>query len=148
MPHSTGLTDIAFYPLSVSAGLINAVINFVHPQYAAWRSYVAGGVGPGVVSIRHADSLQTSPLEAGVNHYNSDNSDTVTALVAQGKAGLSYNFTQHLAIFGEYRYVYVGSTSFVFGSTVYDTHVATTSWSAKLGAQSHNLGLAGLRWVF
>lgn len=136
------------YPMSVGIGLINAVASFNHSDFAQWHPYVAGGLGLGVVSITSAISTQTTPSEVGVNHYNTDPSATDTAFSSQLKAGLSFDWTEHLSIFGEYRYLYVAATNYIFGSTVYPSHATTSSWDVKFGSQAYNLGVAGLKYVF
>lgn len=136
------------YPMDVGGGLINAIAYFQHTSFPELQPYVGGGIGAGLVSLKNANSLQTAPLEVGINHYNSDPSDSDTAFVSQLKVGLGYNFNAHWSIFGEYRYIYVSSTDFTLGSTVYPTHVATSNWNVKLGSQEYNMGVAGIRCVF
>jgi opacity protein-like surface antigen len=135
------------YPTSIGAGLLNAVIYFNH-QTSAWQPYVAGGVGIGLVSISNAISTQTSPYEPGINHYNSASSASDSALMSQAKVGLNFNWTPHMSLFGEYRYIYVAPTAFTFGSTVYTTHRATSNWDVQLGEQSYNMGVIGVRYMF
>ncbi|MGV3739777.1 MAG: hypothetical protein ACO1N3_00585 [Gammaproteobacteria bacterium] len=81
----------------------------------------------------------------GINHYNSNANSTDTTFAAQAKAGLSFDLTNHISIFGEYRWLYFSNSSYTFGSTVYPTHVATSSWVVNLASQNYNLGAAGIR---
>ena len=45
-------------------------------------------------------------------------------------------------------YLYVGSTTYIFGSTVYPTHVPTTDWTVHFNDMSHHLGVAGIGFRF
>jgi hypothetical protein len=49
---------------------------------------VGAGIGAGVLSISDADSLQVSPREPGINHYNSNRNSSDVTFAAQVKAGL------------------------------------------------------------
>lgn len=135
------------YPMSTGVFLANTVLNFTSANYPGWRPYVGAGIGAAVLSISNANSLQTAPLEANVNHYNGNPNDRVAAFAAQTKAGLNYAFTEHLSVFAEYRWLYIANTKFTFGSTVYPAHAATSSWNANLGAQYYNMGAAGIRFT-
>lgn len=149
--NTTRLTEHLFgtsYPMQSGVGLVNAVMNFTLNNYPQWQPYVGGGIGAAVVSITNAIGTQTSPAEVGINHFNSDPSHSDTAFAAQGKAGLSYQWTPNLSIFGEYRYLYLSATTFMMGSTSYATHAETGPWTVKLGSQSYNLGSAGIRYLF
>lgn len=148
---TTRLTEHVFsltYPMSVGVGLVNAMASFHHEKFARWHPYVAGGIGLAAISISNATSLQKIPLEVGINHYNSDSSDSTGAFAAQAKAGLHFDWTEHVALFAEYRYLYLAGTDYTFGSTVYPQHVATSEWSVKFGSQSYNMGVVGMRYLF
>lgn len=134
------------YPTETGVFLINAVANLNLPSQPMVRPYVGAGIGAGIVSISDAESIQVSPVEAGVNHYNSNPSSLDAAFAAQVKAGLSFHLTQNLDLFGEYRWLYLSSTNHTFGSTVYTGHAATSSWAVKFGSQDYNLGSVGLRY--
>lgn len=135
------------YPMTNDVLLVNAILNFnrgnchVHP-------YVGFGIGSAIESISGANAAQTSPAEANVNHYNSDSSDSDTTFAGQIKLGLSYDITHCIGLFADYRWLYVGNTHFVFGSTVYSSHVPTSSWQVKLNHQHYNSGAVGLRFKF
>lgn len=135
------------YPLKTGVFLANAVLNFNSVNYARWHPYVGAGIGAAVLSIANADSLQVAPLEAGVNHYNGNPNDKVATFAAQTKVGLNFAFSEHLSVFGEYRWLYLADTNFNFGSTVYPTHAPTSSWNANLGSQSYNMGAGGIRFT-
>lgn len=134
------------YSMSAGVGLVNALATFNHPDYVRWHPYVAGGVGAASVAISNASSLQTSPVEA-INHF-STYSASDTAFASQAKVGLSFDCTPHLSIFGEYRYLYLGATNYVVGSTLAAGHVETTSWNLNMGSQSYNMGIGGIRYLF
>lgn len=133
------------YPMSAGVFLANIVLNFNVANYAKFQPYVGAGFGAAVLSISNANSLQTSPLEQGVNHYNSNPNDKSASFAAQSKVGLNFSFNEHLSIFAEYRWLYITNTHFLFGSTMYPTHVPTSSWTANLGDQYYNMGAGGIR---
>ncbi|MFJ1269700.1 outer membrane protein [Legionella lytica] len=137
---------LATYPVNTGVFLINAVANIHLANQAIFYPYVGAGIGAGVLSIADADSLQVSPREPGINHYNSNRNSSNTTFAAQVKAGLSAQLTSHIDIFGEYRWLYLASSHYTFGSTVYPTHAATSSWLVKFGSQNYNLGAVGLRY--
>lgn len=137
---------LSSYPLQTGAFLVNAVANLNLASQPKWHPYVGAGIGAGILSISNATALQTSPPEEGVNHYNSDTSSSDSAFAAQVKVGLNYQFTDNISVFGEYRWLYVSNTDYLFGSTVYSAHAATSSWAVKLGSQNYNLGAVGLRY--
>lgn len=135
------------YPTSAGVFLANAVGNLNLANAPRVHPYVGAGIGAAVLSIRGADALQTSPLEAGINHFNSNPNNSDAVFAGQIKAGLSYDFNENFSIFGEYRYLYLANSSFTFGSTVYATHQTTTNWSVEFASQNYNLGAVGLRYT-
>lgn len=132
------------YPMSSGVGMINAILNFDSQQALRWHPYVGGGVGMGVVSISSATAIQTNPAGVTANQYGSSSSASDTAFATQAKAGLNFDYNEHFKIFAEYRYLYLASTSFMFGSPL-NTALAS-NWSVKLGSQSYNLGVAGIKY--
>lgn len=114
--------------------------------------YVGGGIGAARISLHKADSLQVEPQERGINHFNSNTNDSTWTFAAQAKAGLRYNFGQlfcfchNLHIFAEYRYFYVDSSNFIFGSTNYKTHVPTSPWNVKVKNVSYNAFAVGVQF--
>ena len=127
--------------------LANTVLNLNLANYTNWHPYVAGGIGAAVLSISNANALQVAPLEANVNHYNGNTKDNAAAFAAQTKVGLNFSYNDHLSLFAEYRWLYTADTNFTFGSTVYPTHAATSSWNTHFGAQYYNMGAAGIRFI-
>ena len=110
--------------------------------------YIGGGIGAARVSASGANSLQTSPPEPGINHFNSDPDSSVWTFAAQAKAGVRVALGPHAYVFGEYRYLYVGSTDQIFGPTVDPSHVPTTAWTVRFGDTSYHLATAGIGFNF
>jgi hypothetical protein len=133
------------YSMKRSVFLGNAVVNFYNPCFCV-HPYVGFGIGGAVLRITHANATQISPPEPGINHYNSHTSDSNSAFAGQIKLGLSYDINECVSLFAEYRRLYIASTHFVFGSTVYPNHAATSSWQVNLRAQKYNLGVVGIKF--
>ncbi|MBY0529642.1 MAG: hypothetical protein K2P51_05565 [Rhabdochlamydiaceae bacterium] len=113
--------------------------NFVLSLNNTWKlsPYVAAGVGASRMSLRNAKSLQVAPKEPGINHFNSRTHDSSWAFAAQIKAGLRYKL-RWFHVFGEYRYLFVDFSNYIFGSTVYPTHAHTTPWNVKFQNIQYN----------
>ncbi len=126
--------------------LANVVFSLNSDSLFGFSPYVGGGIGAARLSLDKADSLQVEPVEAGVNHFNSDRCDSTWAFAAQVKAGLRYNFCQMFHIFAEYRYLYVDSSNYIFGSTNYTTHVPTSPWNVKVKNIIYNAFAIGLQF--
>jgi opacity protein-like surface antigen len=135
------------YPMSRTIFLANAVLSFNNPRLFV-HPYIGFGIGEALVRISGADATQANPPEAGVNHYNTNSSDTTSAFAGQIKLGLSFDINNYISLFADYRWLYLASTDFVFGSTVYPSHVETSSWQVKLDEQRYNLGNIGIRFRF
>lgn len=123
------------FPMDMGVYLANAVFSLNNPYFGPFSPYISGGVGATRLSIRNATSLQTAPPEAGINHFDSDRSDTTWTFAGQVKAGLRYNFCQSFHLFAEYRYLFVDCSRFVLGSTVAPGHATTSPWDVKV----HNI---------
>jgi len=132
------------YPMSRTVVLVNAVLNFNNPRFLA-HPYIGLGIGDALVRITGASSTQINPTEGGINHYNANNSDTNSTFAGQIKIGLSYDINKYISVFADYRWLYLANTHFVFGSTVYTSHVETSNWQVKLDTQRYNLGNIGVR---
>lgn len=132
----------------INAGvyLANAVFSFNNPCYRAFSPYVGFGVGATRISIKNASSLQTSPPEATIDHFNSLRDDSSWAFAGQIKAGLRYNFCESFHIFGEYRYLYVDSSNYIFGSTVDPAHAVTSPWNVKVKNIHYNAFAFGIQY--
>ncbi len=133
------------YSMKRSVFLTNVVVNLNYPCLL-FHPYVGAGIGGAVVKISGADAEQIAPVELGINHYNASTNDTTTAFAGQIKVGLSYDFNDYISVFAEYRWLYIGSTHFNFGSTVYPTHAPTSDWQVLINPQHYNLGSAGIRF--
>lgn len=136
------------FPMHTGVMLANGVFTFKNPCVNWVNLYLGGGVGAGYISISGANSLQTAPAEPGVNHFNSNTNANDWAFAAQAKAGLHFVLSEHWRLFAEYRYLYLSSTNYTFGSTQYPTHVPTTNWNAHVGNMNFNMGAAGLEYNF
>lgn len=135
------------YPTSTGVFLANTVLNFNSANYARWSPYVGVGIGAAVLSISQANSLQTAPFEANINHYNGNPNDRTAAFAAQTKVGLNFSFSDNWSVFAEYRGLYIADSNFTFGSTVDPTHAATSNWKVNLGGQFYNMGAGGIRFT-
>ncbi|QUS42288.1 hypothetical protein RPMA_06325 [Tardiphaga alba] len=127
--------------------LANMVLGFRSP-YANITPYIGGGFGAAHVSIKGATSSQLDPAEPGINHFNSNPDAAVWTFAAQAKAGARVALGSGAYLFGEYRYLYIGDTSHVFGSTNYLTHAATSPWTVNSGGTSHHLAAGGVGFNF
>lgn len=136
---------VVSYPVSRTVFLTNAVLNFNNPCVLV-HPYIGFGIGAALVRISGADASQISPPEVGVNHYNGNDSDTSPTFAGQIKAGLSYDINKCVSVFAEYRWLYMSSTHFIFGSTVYTGHPETSPWQLKVDPQRSNLGAIGIRF--
>ncbi len=135
------------YPMSTNVFLMNAILDISHAYSNRVHLYAGFGIGSGIISISGAYAAQVAPEEPGINHYNSDTSDTAVAFAAQPKLGLRFDLTQHASLFAEYRFLYLSPTNYLFGSTVYSTHVATSNWDVKMGSQNYNMGAIGIDYA-
>lgn len=147
--NSSTLTEHDFrvtLPMNTGAFFANAIINF-NPALSRWHPYLGGGIGGAVLIVSDADSLQVSPLEPGVNHFNSNPSDTASAFAAQGKVGVKFDLSKCINLFVEYRGVYITDSEFNFGSTVVPGHATTSSWLVKLDSQYYNTGAVGIQFI-
>ncbi|HEV8061632.1 MAG TPA: outer membrane beta-barrel protein [Gemmataceae bacterium] len=134
-------------PTDTGVFLANAVVSLNSPVRNIYP-YIGAGVGSAVMSIHGANSAQLAPPEPGINHFNSDPNASSWAFATQGKAGVRFALSDHWNLFGEYRYLYIGSTEYVFGSTQYPTHIPTTPWNMHLGGISQNVAVLGLQYRF
>lgn len=134
------------FPMDIGAYLVNGVLTLNSCCIENLSPYVGGGVGAAHVSIRRAKSIQIEPPEIGVNHFNSDRSDSSWAFAAQAKAGLRYNICERIHIFGEYRFFYMGSSRYLLGSTVSPGHAPTSPWDIDVKNHSYNAFVFGIQF--
>ena len=133
-------------PMRIGTLLANGILEFNNDYISP---FIGVGVGVGFVSIRNADSLQIDPLESTINHFNSDPSAYNTVFATQAKAGLRYRFLKHYRLSAEYRFMYLTSSNFTFGSTNYpDTHVPTSPWTVKVNGMAYNTFTLGIDFIF
>ncbi len=126
--------------------LANAVFSLNNSRFRALSPYVGLGIGATRISLNNANSLQLAPAEVGINHFNSRRNDSSWAFAAQVKAGLRYNFCGCFHVFGEYRYLFEDFSNYIFGSTVYSTHVPTTPWNVKVNNMQYNAFVLGIQY--
>ncbi len=126
--------------------LANIVLSVKSPFWCKFSPYVGGGIGAARISIRDAKSLQVAPVELGINHFNSQRSDSSWAFAAQAKAGLRYNICDRFHVFAEYRYLYIDCSNYILGSTVYPTHAATSPWNFKIKDINYNAFAVGFQF--
>ena len=134
------------FHMNSTAILANIVLSVNNDCLFGFSPYVGGGIGATRLSLHKADSFQVEPVEAGVNHFNSDRKDSSWAFAAQAKAGLRYNFCQMFHIFAEYRYLYVDASNYVLGATNYLTHVPTSPWNVKVKDVHYNAFTVGVQF--
>lgn len=126
--------------------LANAVFSLKSSCLCSFTPYVGVGIGATRLSFKSASSLQVNPVEPDVNHFNSLRNDTSWAFAAQAKVGLRYDFCESFHIFGEYRYLYVDSSNYIFGSTDAPGHVPTSPWNVKANNTQYNAFVFGLQY--
>jgi opacity protein-like surface antigen len=135
------------FAMSSSVFLANLVLSFP-TAHRVVTPYIGGGIGAARVTVNGASSLQLNPAEGGVNHFNSGPDSSVWTFAAQAKAGVRVALGSNAFVFGEYRYLYLGSADQIFGPTVYPAHAATTAWTVRFGDTSYHLGAVGLGFNF
>jgi opacity protein-like surface antigen len=135
------------FPMNSSVFLANLVLSFP-TAYPGVTPYIGGGIGGAHVAIKGANSLQTNPPEVGINHFNSGSDSSAWTFAAQAKAGVRVALGANAFLFGEYRYLYVGSSDQILGPTVDPTHAPTTAWTVRFGDTSYHLGTAGIGFSF
>lgn len=124
--------------------LANAVFTLNSPRLCGFSPYIGAGIGAAHISIHNAKSYQLIPPEEGINHFNSRRSDSTWAFAAQVKAGLRYTFCNCFHVFGEYRYLYVDTSKYVFGATSYPTHAPSSPWNVKINDIQYNAFAIGI----
>ncbi len=133
------------FPMKTGVVLVNGVLA-LNWCMSKLQPYIGVGLGAAVNSITNADSPQISPPEYGVNHFNSDTDSQDWTFAAQTKVGLRYALNDHVRVFAEYRFIYLGNTEYTFGSTHYPTHVQTTSWEVDFDNMYYNTGALGIEF--
>lgn len=134
------------FPMNVGVYLANGIFTLRSCCLGKFAPYVGGGIGAAHLSIRNATATQIDPPEVGVNHFNSKRSDSTWAFAALAKAGLRYNIFSCFNIFAEYRFLYVDSSRYNFGSTMYPDHVPTTTWNVDVSHLCYNAFAVGIQF--
>jgi hypothetical protein len=134
------------YPSSVGVFLVNAVLSVNASDFEQFHPYVGVGAGASVISISNASSIQLSPPEPGINHFNGKTDNTATSFAAQAKVGMNFNLNQGANVFIEYRFLYLAATNYVFGPTAYPGHNVTTPWNVTIGNHYYSMGTAGIQY--
>jgi len=135
------------FPMNNAVFTTNLVLSLQTP-YGGLTPYVGGGIGAACVTISGADSLQVSPPEAGVNHFNSGPDSSNWGFAAQAKTGVRFPLSDRCWVFAEYRFLYVSSTTYAFGPTVYPAHAPTTPWTVHFGDMSNHMAVGGIGYSF
>lgn len=133
-------------PIDIGVALVNMVFDFNHKNCPKLHGYLGLGWGAAITSISNGKAYQTTPPEAGINHFSGDPNDSGLAFAAQPKIGLSFDCNSRISLFGEYRFLYLSDTDYQFGSTIASGHVETTNWLLKVGPQLFNIGIFGIRF--
>jgi len=134
------------FPTKTGVVLVNGIFQLNCFRLGMVHPYIGIGLGAAILSITGADAPQVNPPEPGVNHFNSDEDSLDWTFAAQAKAGLRFALSQNWQLFAEYRFLYLGNTEFTFGSTVYPTHVPTTSWKVDFDNMYVNSGVLGIEY--
>lgn len=135
------------FPTNVGVYLVNGVLSLNNScSWSNFSPYIGGGIGVANICIRKAKSFQVSPPELGVNHFDSDRTDVTWAFAAQAKAGLRYNICDRFHIFAEYRFVFVDTSRYLFGSTAAAGHVPTSTWNVDMKRNYYNAYTIGLQY--
>lgn len=132
-------------PMRLGTLLANGTLEFNNDYISP---YLGFGLGVGFVSIHDANSLQIDPLEPTFNHFNSNTNDFNTLFTTGAKAGLRYRFFKHYRLSAEYRFLYLTSSNFTFGSTNYPDHVVTSPWLVRLSGMCYNAVTLGIDFIF
>lgn len=140
------LTIIDTFHLNSSVLIANAVISLNSFCLKGFFPYIGGGIGAARPSISKIKSIQISPAEPGINHFNSNRNDSCWTFAAQLKAGIRYTICKSLHIFGEYRYLYLDSSNYIFGSTNYPNHRRTSEWYVKVNNVHYNAFSIGIQY--
>jgi opacity protein-like surface antigen len=134
------------FPTKTGVVLINGVLQLNCFRMSVVHPYVGFGLGAAILSINGANSPQVNAPEPGVNHFNSNEDSSDWTFAAQAKAGLRFDVSEHVQLFAEYRFLYIGNTEFTFGSTYYPSHVPTTSWKVDFENMYANSGALGIEF--
>ncbi len=115
------------------------------------------GLGFSAITLRNAESLQTSPAAANpgyettsdngggpVNHFNSQTKASSNTQILQFRLGTKLELTPKVALNIDARGVYRGESEFTFGSTKYTDHPPTDNWNYSIDGGIGFMLTAGL----
>lgn len=134
------------FPMDVGVYLVNGIFSINSCCLGSFTPYIGGGIGAANLSIHKAKSFQIDPPEPGVNHFNSKRHDSDWAFAAQAKTGVRFNFCERFHIFAEYRFLFVDSSSYIFGSTVSPGHAVTSPWNVDVKNMYYNSFAVGIQF--
>ena len=129
-----------------SVFLASMVLSFptLHP---GMTPYIGGGIGGARVSVDGANSLQTNPMEAGINHFNSNPDSSVWTFAAQAKAGVRVALGRNAYAFGSIA-ICTSAPAIRFSGRPDPTHAPTTAWTVRFDDTSYHLATAGIGFNF
>lgn len=133
------------FPTRTNVYLANLVLNLESARLGRFSPYVGAGVGGAFTRISGAMALQLAPPEPNLNHFSSNASDSEGSVAGQVKVGVNVMLTTYLSMFVEYQWLYLASTSYIFGSTIAPAHPETSPWQVSMGSQQYNQGVIGLQ---
>lgn len=134
------------FPMYMGIYLVNGVVTLNNCCLGNFSPYVGGGIGVANIRIRSAKSLQVAPPEVGVNHFDSMRHDSAWAFAAQAKAGVKYNICERFHLFAEYRFLFVDSSNYTFGSTIAAGHAPTSPWTVEVKNIYYNAFALGIQF--
>lgn len=138
------------FNLNAAVFLANSVLTLKTPLSEKLLPYAGAGMGFAYHSISAANSAQIGPYNENspyINHFNSDPRASDSVFAAQVKAGVKAEMTEHIALFAEYRYLYISPTSYTFGSTQYpNQHPDTSLWRVNFSSMNLNAAVLGVKY--
>jgi len=138
----------------------NAAINLTLSYDFSSKISVNGALGAGftAVTLKNGESLQSGPAPADpgfeattengggvVNHFNSQPNASDNLMFGLFRLGTKIELLENIALRIDARGMYMGESTFVFGSTVYTDHAPTDNWTYKIGTGITYAITVGLR---
>ena len=129
----------------------NAATNLIFSYDVSTDISINGGLGVGfsAITMKDAKSFQSNPASANAsyemttengggiaNHYNSQSIATDNIMFSQFRLGTKVKLIDNLALLVDARGMFVGESTFNFGSTIYSDHAPTDNWIYKMGGSS------------
>ena len=122
----------------------NAAVNLTLSYDFSSKISVNGALGAGftAVTLKNGVSLQSGPAPADpgfevttdngggvVNHFNSQPNASDNLMFGLLRLGTKIELVENVALRIDARGMYMGESTFVFGSTVYTDHAPTDNWT-------------------